>query len=266
MDNLFIGVKKFFTNKNTVTIICVVFSLLLLYYVYNWRIKKETQPVVVPYAATSIGPRTYITDDMVKTKKVPGGVVSRNVILNKSEIVGKYINKDAVVPSNGLFYKDAVVSWSDISDALYSNIPNGHTIVNLDVTLNDTYGNSIFPGNYIDLYVKIGQDIDGKKQMTIGKFIESIKVLAVTDSMGNNIFETNAEVQTPKYLVFSVDEDYHVLLKKAKMLNIEIFPVPRNANYSKNPKDTAIVNSKIQDYILKNQITDLSVNTSGGNN
>jgi Flp pilus assembly protein CpaB len=64
-----------------------------------------------------------------------------------------------------------------------------------------TYGNSIFPGNYIDLYYKIVEDGSGK--ITIGKFIESIRVLAVTDGNGENIFETKDTPNSPKYLIFN---------------------------------------------------------------
>lgn len=249
MNSLLVGVKKFFKNKNTVTIIGLVFALGFLYFAYNWRIERKTQPVVVPYATSAIGPRTYITSEMVSTKKVPGGIVTGDVLLNKSEIVGRYVNKDAVVPTNGLFYKSAVVKWEEISDAIYSNIPDGHTIVNLEVNQNTTYGNSIYPGNYIDLYYK-HQDPDDTNKIMIGKFIESIRVLAVTDGSGKNIFETKDIPGAPKYLIFSVDEKYHLLLKKAIYTGGDIFPVPRNASYSINAKPTTIVNSKIQNYIL----------------
>ena len=84
MNSLIVGVKKFFKNKNTVTIIGLVVALGFLYFAYNWRIERRTQPVVVPYATLPIGPRTYITDEMVSTKKVPGGIVTGEVILNKS--------------------------------------------------------------------------------------------------------------------------------------------------------------------------------------
>lgn len=249
MNSLLVGVKKFFKNKNTVTIIGLVVSLAFLYFAYNWRIERKTQPVVVPYATVAIGPRSYITDDMISTKKVPGGIVNSEVILNKSEIVGRYVNKDAVIPTNGLFYKTSVVKWEDISDTIYSNIPDNHTIVNLEVNKNTTYGNSIFPGNYIDLYLKMNDSSNGG--IVIGKFIESIRVLTVTDGSGNNIFETKDTPAAPKYLIFSVDEELHLLLKKAIYLGggIEIFPVPRNADYSKNPKDTKIVNSYFVKYI-----------------
>ena len=42
MNNLFISLKKFFTNKNTVTIIGVVAILIILYFMYTKTIEKQT--------------------------------------------------------------------------------------------------------------------------------------------------------------------------------------------------------------------------------
>lgn len=249
MNNIIVAVKKFFRNKNTVTLIALVVALGGLYWVYNLRIRIATEPVNVPYAIQAIGPRTYIGEELIATKKVPGGVVTGEVYTNKTEIIGKYVNRDAVVPLNGLFYKSAVVEWEQISDTIYSDIPDGHTIFYLPVNQNKTYGNSIFPGNYIDLYYK-NQDSKDSSKIMIGKFVESIRVLAVTDGKGTNIFETIDDLQSPAYLVFSVDEDLHLLLRKAVFSGGDIFPVPRNADYSKQPKKTAVVNSTIKNYVL----------------
>ena len=39
MGNLSANLKKFLSNKNTVTIICVVAGILVLYIGYTWRVK-----------------------------------------------------------------------------------------------------------------------------------------------------------------------------------------------------------------------------------
>ena len=92
----------------------------------------------------------------------------------------------------------------------------------------------------------------------VQKFIESIKVLAVLDSSGRNVFETNGALAAPRYLMFSVPEDLHLLLRKASYLSGEIFPVPRNANYSNGvTKNTRVVCTYIKEYIL-NQTVDVN--------
>ena len=201
-------------NSNTVTMIALILCVGLIYLGYNWRIKKATEPINVPYALQKIEPRTQITNEMVGTRKVAGKIVTKDVILNKDNIVDKYVSDKAEIPAGSMFYTSTVVKWEELKVGLTEDLPDGYTIVSLPVSTVTTYGNSIFPGNYIDLYY-VGT-YNGKT--LIGKFIESIKVLSVTDSAGNNVFEQSSNVPSPSYLIFSVPEDMHLLLKKALYL------------------------------------------------
>ncbi len=248
MNNLKITIKRFIQNKNTVTIFVLMLCLAILYWAYWWRIEKAIEPVDVPYAKLALEPRHLVVASDVGTRKVAGKIVSNGSIIRSSSlIVDKYVAHDIEIPQDSLFYEGSVVEWEDLPSSLYEDIPEGNTIVALPVSLETTYGNSIFEGNYIDLYYS-GANEDGK--VMIGKFIESIKVLAVTDGSFNNIFEKTKNVAQPYYLIFSVPEDMHLLLRKALYLNGTIFPVPRNAAYSTNPKPTKISSTYLQQFIL----------------
>ena len=261
MSNILYGIKRFLKNKNTVTIIAIVLSLVIIYFAYNARIKKATEPQLVPYALQDLAPRTLITTEMVGTRKVPGSVITPNVITNKNSIIGMYVSNKVQIPKDSLFYRNTLLTWDELPSSLYENIPEGNTIVALPVSIETTYGNSIFEGNYIDLYYS-GRDTDGK--ILVGKFIESIKVLAVTDTSFNNIFEKTSDMGQPAYLVFSVPEEMHLLLRKALYLNGgSIYPVPRNAEYSKNPKNTRISSSYIENLILNQTVNVTSKDLSG---
>ena len=267
MGSIMIGIKRFLKNKNTVTIVAILVSVGILYWAYDYRIGKATQPVSVPYATREIAPRTLITSDMVAVKKVPGGVVKAGALTNKNQIIGKYVSNKAVIPLNSLFYSSMVVEWEDMPSSEFENIPDCYTVYALKVDAESTYGNSIFPGNYIDLYYKSSKVVNKQQVVLFGKFIESIKVLSVTDSQGNNVFETNGDPGTPAYLLFSVPNKVFRLLKIAERSNGEIIPVQRNANYSKNPKQTAIVNSEIEmeirSFAVSDELLQLDKNETG---
>ena len=269
MNSLLIEVKRFFKNKNTVTIFLVVFCLALLYFAYNYRIKKATEPQSIPYALKTLEPRTKVTADMVGTRKVPGSIVAGNVITNTNDIIGHYVSNKVEIPKDSIFYKNSLLTWDELPSSLYEDIPEGNTIVYLPVDMDSTYGNSIFEGNYIDLYFK-GTDNDGK--ILIGKFIESIQVKAVTDSSFNNIFEKSDKLSSPAYLIFSVPEDMHLLLRKAMYVFGEkcLIPVPRNAEYSENPKyeSPRISSVYLQNLILSKTVNynETNINNSTTNN
>ena len=251
MNNLIISLKRFFGNKNTVTIICVLAIVLILYFAYNYRIKQATQPLRVPYARQEIQPRTEIKEDMIGYVEIPKKMVTTNTITNVNDILGMFANYNTVIPSGSLFYRSTLVTWDQMPDSAWSDIPDDYTVVSLNVNTETTYGNSIFPGNYIDLYYAT-HDSTGK--LLLGKLIKSIEVLAVKDGSGNHVFENSAELSAPASLIFAVPEDMHLLLRKASYLSGEIIPVPRNASYSDNPDATVVSSEYIRDFILSQTV------------
>ena len=268
MENIKVALKRFLKNKNTVTIIALLTSLAILYYAYNLRIKKATEPISVPYAVRRLEPRTLIENKDVGIKQVPGGMVNgRDVIASSSLIVGKYVSEKVEIPLGSLFYNETVVTWEQLPSSLFEDIPNDYTVITMPVSLETTYGNSIFTGNYIDLYFA-GYDYDDK--LIVAKFIESIRVLAVIDGHGNNIFEKSSNVEPPSYLMFSIPEDLHLLLRKAIYKKVNLFPVPRNAEYSLKPNPTKVSSTYIRKLIEQQTIDvsekDLELNPIQGGN
>ena len=251
MNSLVGTFKKFFGNKNTVTILGVVAGVLVLIIGYNIRLKRAIDPVTIPYALESIESKEMITEKKIGYVKVSKSVInnSENLLTNASDVVNKYAAMGTIIPKNSLFYDEMVVEKEELPDSAFANIKDGHTIYSLAVDQHTTYGNSIYPGNYIDLYFEA---TDENGQVIFGKLIESIKVLAVKDSEGNHLFESTIETRTPAELLFAVPDDMYLLLMKAGYINtqVEIIPVPRNASYSQKPGETVVASSYIENFIL----------------
>lgn len=264
MGNIIISIKRFFQNKNTVTIFAIIIAVGIIYFAYNYRIKKSTEPVSIPYATQDIGPRTLITSEMISTRKVPGGVVTKDVLTNMNNIIGKYVINTAVIPEGSIFYESMVVNWEELPTSPFKDIPDGQTGATINVDMENTYGNSIFPGNYIDLYYQTNDD-DGREW--VGKFIECIRVLDVRDSNGNSVFETNGAPLKPNQLLFNIDDKTFNLFKKIDNVGgITLFPVQRNSKYSEkckgngNNSETKIVGNEFQQFVEKKAVSDSTIN------
>lgn len=256
MGNLANTLKRFLSNKNTVTIVGVFVGVLVLYFGYRWRVNQAVTPISVPYAKQEITSRTKITEDMVGSISIPKSMVSssNNIVTSSSDVIGKYVTYGAIIPINSLFYSELLVTEDKMPDSAFADIPDGYTIYSLSVDLHSTYGNSIYPDNYIDLYIKA---IDEDNKVIFGKLIESIKVLAVKDAQGQHVFESATESRTPSELLFAVPNSMYSLLMKAGYVttgNIEIIPVPRNASYSANPGETEVSSEYLQDFILNQSV------------
>ena len=262
MGNIMLKLKRFLGNKNTVTILCVIAGVAVLLIGYNYRVNQAVQPVNVPYATKRMQPKSKVEADNVGTIKVSGAFVEQNkdLITSKQYIIGHewYVNYDTVIPEGGLFYRSQLVEKDDIPDTAFDDIPDGSTIFSLRVDSHSTYGNSIMPGNFIDLYLK-ASDENGK--VIFGKFIESIKVLSVRDSSGNDVFSDSQANKNSGELLFAVKDDLFMLLSEASFVGgISIVPVPRNAAY-RNEGDTEngtqVSKQELVDYILE-KVSELS--------
>ena len=249
MNNLMASAKKFFKNKNVVTIIGVVIILVLLYIGYSTQINNAVEPVQVPVATQTIQPRTEITDDMVQLVDMPNVSISDNVITSTAQIVGKYSNVNSVIPEGSMFYTDTVISEDELPDAAFAKVKAGEVVYNFPVDMESTYGNSIFPGNMIDIYMKVGDGTEEK--IMVGKLLENVEVLAVKDSSGRAVFENTSEERTPSMLIFGLKSNLYTLLKKASYmdgLGVELYPVPHGGEVDTQGA-TQVSTQQLVDYI-----------------
>jgi len=281
MKNIIFNLKKFLTNKNTVTILGVFLGVLVLYFGYNYRVQQAVKPQKVPYALKTIQPRQKITEDLIGYADVPPAMIIGNAITSADFIVGKYANYNTIIPEGSLFFSDAIIGSTELPDAAFINIPEGYVPFSLPVTVESTYGNSIFPGNYINLYIKA---LDDQNKVMVGKLVENVKVLAVKDSNGRPVFENTEENRVPASIIFAVPEDLHLLLRKAYYLSMVgevaavIIPVPNTEAYTGEVGAITITNQYLKTFIelktsfvpedelpdLENQTPETPNNPGGG--
>lgn len=265
MGNLAIGLKKFMQNKNTVTVVGVVLAIFVLYIAYTVRVKSSINPVSVPYAADQIPAGTQITESMIATRQVPPSMLEGDVITNVGEIVDKYSAADVVIPKGSLFYKRAVVEKEQLPANIILQYPKGYVLYNLAVNTTTTYGNSVYPGNYIDIYLKAVNVVDKETESSnpdankimFGRLISNIEVLAVKDANGKPVFQNIDEERTPAMIVFAVPEEFYILLKKAenmKTFSTSLVLVPTNESLKDEPADLEISSEQLKEWINTNTV------------
>ena len=262
MNNFMISLKRFFKNKNTVTILGVLAVILILFFGYRYQINKMVSPVKdIPISTKTIQPRTEITADMITEINVPQEALKGNYYRNVSSLVGKYSNVNTVIPAGSIFYSEAVISKNDLPDSSLYDVAEGETLYYLTVNMLTSYTNSILPGNYIDIYISTKEN----NKALVGKILENVKILAVKTSDGKNVFENSDESRTPYVIIFALPEEQHLLLRKINAINsysvyatnpgyskIDIIPVPTAANFDGSEKDIKpnVTSQYLKDYIL----------------
>ena len=254
MGNIQVTIQRVLKNKNTVTIIGVIVIMALLYFWYKAQIDSKVNPISVPVARETIQPKTLITSDMVDYVDVAPVVLGDNVIQYDTEIIGKYSNYNTVIPEGSMFYNETVVSADELPDSSFVKVKEGEVVYNFPVDMDSTYGNSIFPGNKIDIYMKAEAD---NGQIMVGKLIENIEVLDVKDSSGQHVFENSSENRVPAYLIFGVNNEINILLRKASYMSsfaVELFPVPHGGTVD-NSGSTEVSTQYLKDFINANTVS-----------
>ncbi len=250
MGNLTATIKRFISNKNTVTILAVLAGVIVLWYFYNQRVEAAITTIRIPFAINRIDPGTKIEMDNIDLVEITVSTTKdTDIIKSKAELEGKYLCYGTSVPTNGFIFASQVCEEKELPNSVIDDIPDGYAPYALKVNSQSTYANSILPGNYIDLYMS-AKDDDGK--IIYGPLIKSIEVLAVRDNSGKDVFwDQNAGDSA--YLLFGVPAEYQNLLVTAELIttnSIQITPVPRNSSYTANPGDTQVGSDYLYNFVL----------------
>ena len=254
-ERIKVGIKKFFSNPNTVTFILVLVLIVIVYFVYNTMVNKAIAPVSVPYCTQQIKAMKEISEDSVSFIEISGNFITANgsgLVQAKRNVVGKFVKPGYQISENSFFYTDALADESIQEKTAFSDIPDGYTIYPLETSFEETYASSIMPGNRIDLYF-IGTDPAEDSKFVFGQFIKSIEVLKVVDDNGYDVFtESPSEEPKPRYIYFAVPDEYFTYLSIIqRQNNMKVIPIPRNAGYTENPEPTSLVSDYIEGFILQ---------------
>ena len=245
------GLSKFLKNKNTVTILGVLACVAILFIGYNIRINQRTSLVTVYYANQTIQPKTLITKEMVSQTQVPKSFILGSYYRNYNDIVGKYSNYNTMIAKGSIFYSDLLVNEENLPDAVLYNVNAGERVVSFPVDTTSTYGNSVMPGNVVDIYVKL---INDSGRIVYGEMFENIEALAVKDSAGKNVFENTEESRTPAYLYFSLPEAKYLLFSALNYIesnDIEVVIVPNTEKFdAKEPLATEVTSDYLYRFVL----------------
>ena len=145
-----------------------------------------------------------------------------------------------------MFYREQVVEKSELKEREQEDLPDGYTLYWLQVDNNSTYANSIYPGDKIDLWLKA----EITNSIVYDEFINSIEVLSVKDSTGQNVFDANNAGREPEWLAFAVTTEMFEYLELIERISgMQLFPVPRNELYTTEGAEVSYSNEALKGLI-----------------
>ena len=245
MAGLINGIRKILLNRNTVTIIAVIAGVIILWFFYNMTLNNAINPVRVPVATREILAGEQITNDLIEYVEVNRSFLNNaSIITSSSQLIGYYVNNGTSISTGAMFYSNQVVTRDVINQTPFDNIPEGYTLywLELDDGFEDTYANSVYPGDKIDLWIS-GRDPE-TGLLIYDEFINSIDVVQVLDTDGQNVFD-DAINRKPDTLGFVIDGDMLKYFRVLIRAGFTIYPVPRNKMYTVADKEVSFSNDTL---------------------
>jgi len=259
--------KKKGLSKELVTIIGVLAIVAILYFTYNYQLNKNLEIInKVPVAREKIAAGSRITADNIEYIDVPASTLKTvKAVTNAQEIIGKYVNYDTIIPANSFFYSEALSDTDTAPNSIFKDLVEQDTAIMISVNLEKTYGNSIMPGDVVDIYADaVNTNSQGRIEYITGPLITGAKVLAVLDSSGNNMFANHENKLYPSYFVFTLNSEIIKLIRKAQKLSasqysMELYPVVDGKTYRTDGSTTLVNQSQIVD-LIENATVDIRDN------
>ena len=146
--------RNFFINKSLVTLVAGLVCVAIVVYFYHYRVNKIIDTINGPVAIERLDARHEIKKEDIKMIKVARSLLSSNVITNRQNIEGKFVNYNTYIPKNvsanlmtRLGFKVADSRESDLlTDGRYDATTlrgNGHGVL-IDSQIED------FQGTFLD--------------------------------------------------------------------------------------------------------------------
>lgn len=207
-------------KKQNILFVGVVICICLISYgISIIYINHELELIEVYVANDNLVARTQIDQDSIKLIKIPKAYLSDQVVLNKNDIVGKYVKLNTSIPEGSLVYESSIERLDDTIDKPALLLKVNQAVFALDVNMSSTAGNTIQAGSKIDIY----GTIKNNRETIVDLLFKQVRVLSIKDKNGNEVdIKTN---QVPKIMLIAVDqEEIPILTKVIAVGDITITP------------------------------------------
>lgn len=185
-------------------IIVVLIGVLIVINYFSYQNSKETRNLVaVPYAKKTINSLEKIENDMLGLIEIDSSLIDDRIYMEKEEIINNYVKFNSSIPQGSFIYKESIISLEQRVDKATLELKNNQVVYPISVNVLKSSGKSIVPNQVVDLYGTIKVD---KETYFSDKLVENIRVLAVKDRLGNNVFDKDLEKRTPALILLAIDE------------------------------------------------------------
>ncbi len=229
-------------QKAPILIVIIIVLLLLIGTLVFMYCHNKLELTSVYVAKYSLNNRTCISENEIDKVKVPKSYLNENVILNKEEIIDKYVKINTMIPKGSFFYVDALEEYENIKDKLNNQLLEDE--VNFDLNATSINANQAYltKGMYVDLYLTI----DKNNKVLSDLLINNVRIIGLYDINHQEIkdYDNKTILQS---ICLAVPKDTISYLYKAQVVG-QLSVVVGNNGYQ-NVKSILNKDSDIFEYL-----------------
>ena len=184
--------------------------------------KYKLTDVIV--ASEYLESRTLIKNKDIKHVKVPSSLLNEDMLLNESEVIGKYVGASSIINEGSFCFRDSVDDVSNMNDASLFEVGEDEVVYELFVKNIDVNAAHINNNMFVDLYLTIE-----KPEIISDLLISNTKICGLYN---NNYDDINKEDKRNNLSIISlvIKADMIPILNKAQLVG-KLSIVPSNDPY-----------------------------------
>lgn len=201
------------TIKKTGFIVLGAILLIGLSLGLSWvYIQSKLKLTTVYIASEPLEGRTRIEEAHLKAIRVPKEYLDSAIVLDKEEILNRYVSLQGWIPKGSYFYASMLDTLDASRDAPTLRLYEDQAIYALDVSLTMTAGNTLLVNQKVDVY----GTLKNNKELIADRLLSQVRIVGLKDKNGNDITEKSTNL--PKVLLLAVYRDFIPWLAKLEAL------------------------------------------------
>lgn len=176
---------KIFQNKMIVGVICIVVSAVIAFVVLPSFNKNKSLTIKIVQFKENVKAGSKIEESMLTEKEIGSYGLSKNVVKDKSEIIGKYVNTD--------IFKDDYILSDKISDFNFDKkldevMENGKMLISVSIeSIAAGVGNHLKAGDRVSLIVFNDDEVLSYEEL------KNIEIYSIENDEAQSLGEENSE-------------------------------------------------------------------------
>lgn len=191
--------KKHSLRIKVAIVLAIGIALNLL--LFDIAVKKAIDYIEIPVAAKSIAPRTKIDESYIRMKRIPSALADGHIYQDKQDILNLWVKYSVTLAEGSFFYHEYLESAEVTADQPLLMLEPGQGVASLAVDLLSSAGNTLMPGQYVDI---VFTSKDKRKPIISDVIFRSVRVLAVKDRNGLDMNDSKSQ-KVPAVALLAMD-------------------------------------------------------------